>query len=348
MKKRTGLMCLCLSCLLCLCACASPAAVSPLTTPVQEKSLAYMRTQYQNAAYVVQGSCTGSHTDSNGSPCYDVVIDEVLAGQANAGDIVHCPNARMQPEESYLLYLRQGDDIDYAEDVAGYELVVDEPLRIIDSQVICDGKRIDLSVIKEDIQKLQAEICAPSSFYYYDLLFQLVASAEEIFIGRVVDVPALSDHVITTSEGGVSKKGNYDASIVTIEAYGSLKGAMRFGQEVQIVHCPAWKDDIIDAATLASVGYGRHQIPALEQDGIYLFFLNKGPDPKQDYYFPVNPVQGAVRIYGEQIETSWANRPIYGYYTLTDLVQGIHAGLLYQDVSLDPEQGSNPNLMVIE
>ena len=86
------------------------------------------------------------------------------------------------------------------------------------------------------------------------------------------------------------------AAMLRVEVYGSLKGTLRYGQSIPVVYCPALCDEMTDAATLQSLPYDALDAAAPKKDGICLFFLVNSPDPKQDMYFAVNPIQGFAAL----------------------------------------------------
>lgn len=76
---------------------------------------------------------------------------------------------------------------------------------------------------------------------------------------------------------------------------------------------------------------------ALKEGGIYLFFLKKGPDAKQTYYFPVNQIQGYVEINGEALSASLSNETFSGERALTPMVQRIQTAIAAELQESSPE-----------
>ena len=310
-----------------LSACAAPAQESAkLEIQPDELVLQSARTQYRCASLVVRGICTRVHKDANGNPCYDVEITSVIAGNCEVGNIVHCSSSVLEPGCEYLLYLKQGEDTYYSEDTTGYTLLENSPLLIKDGKVTWNNVSIDIDVLLADIANQRFVIVAPATSYYYSQLDALADGVDQIFIG-VVESVTTSDRQFRTVDNGASTENTRRVSLVKIQAYGSIKGELKYGDTITLIQARQSMAEAVDEKTLAVKTFGATQISSLAEGGVYLFFLNRGPDPKQDYYFPVNPVQGYVTLQGDALKPSSANEALYGYSELTALVQRLHYAL---------------------
>lgn len=323
MGKRLWILgCALLSCLL-LYSCAAPAATVSISSPgAEERVLSDVRTQYRSAKLIVSGVCMGSHIDAAGNPCYDLCVTKVYAGNAAVGDMIHCASSAMNKDANYLLFLKQGQDVNYSEDTAGYALD-GAPRPIVDSEVIWDGKRLSLREFQSEIQELSSVVSAPAPVYYYDSLAELAAASNDVFIGRVQSLPQMRDLTFSIRNGGAVEKLQYSASIATIEVYGVMKGALGYGDTLQMVVSPGRVDSMLNAATLTHMEFTAGQTPFLQQGGVYVFFLAQGPDSKQPYYFPVNPVQGYASLTGDTLHICKANVPLQAYAKLPALVDAL-------------------------
>ncbi len=325
LKRCISWICGCAACVLLFASCSAPA---PTTLPALENTPAYesawqdMRAQYRNASLIVRGECVLTHTDANGRACAHVAVEDVLAGSAVVGEILQCEQNGMQPGETYLLYMSDAEDVDYAEDTAGY-VVNTEPMPIVDENVMQNGHKIPYDSIVQEIKALGEVLNVSAPLYYYDRLAQLVEASDEIFIGRVTQAPAFATYTFFSRDGGANQKSRREAAIVQISAYGSIKGAINYGDAVEMIHCPSRMSDLLDSATLTAVGLNEKQMPLLVRNGVYLFFLTRSPDAKQSYYQEINPLQGAIRLDGDLLETLKENGAVYGYKTLTALVKEI-------------------------
>ena len=106
----------------------------PVGSTGEARILAQARQDYRNASLVVSGTCLQTHVNAKGVNCYDLTVEDVLAGQAAAGDVIHCTSP-MTEGKSYLLYLQKGEDVPHTEDMQGYTLVSGQPLAL--SQGCC-------------------------------------------------------------------------------------------------------------------------------------------------------------------------------------------------------------------
>lgn len=317
--KLTLAMVLCLSFL--MAGCALPAG-----NIGQARILAEARQDYRDASLVVSGTCIQSHVNAEGENCYDLCIEQVLAGQAQPGDVIHCTSV-MSVGQDYLLYLTQGEDMPHTEDMLGYDLVSSEPFSLSQGKVFYGGQSVDLDVLLQDMAELDAMISAPSGFYYYDELDALVQAADDIFIGRVDKAPALKDTKFRSQDNGTTVEHTLPASVVSVTAYGGIKGALKYGDQLQLLHAPAMNADVVNAATLTAEPYTEAQAPKLQQGGIYLFFTLKGPDSKQHYNFLINPMQGFVPVDGDTLSVPMGNRAMYKIERLDMAVKAIRKAL---------------------
>ncbi|MEA5060401.1 MAG: hypothetical protein EOM66_08370 [Clostridia bacterium] len=292
----------------------------------EARILAEARQNYRDASLVVSGVCTQSYIDADGEDCYDLSIEQVLAGQAEPGDTIHC-NAAMDIGQRYLLYLQQGENVFHTEDMLGYTLVSGEPLALADGKVFYGGQSVDLNTLLQDMASLNTMISAPSVFYYYDEISALAQAADDIFIGRVSSAPVLADTQFRSQNSGATVERTVPASVVEITAYGGIRGALKYGDKIKLVYAPDMNADVLNAATLTAEPYTEAQTPVLEAGDIYLFFTLKGPDAKQSYYFLINPMQGFVSVTGDLLDSSSGNRALRNIQSLDVAVNAIRKAL---------------------
>lgn len=317
--KLTLALALCLSFL--VSGCALPAG-----NVGEARILAEARQDYRKASLVVSGVCLQSHVNAEGEDCYDLSIEQVLAGEAEPGDVIHCTSA-MNMGQSYLLYLSQGEGAPHTEDMLGYELVSGQPLPLSHGKVLYGGQSVDLDTLLEDMAALDAMISAPSGFYYYDEIAALAQAADDIFIGRVNQAPALRDTQFRSQDNGATVEHTIPAALARITAYGGIKGALKYGDQVELVNAPAMNADVVNAATLAAEPYSEAQAPRLQEGGVYLFFTLKGPDAKQHYSFLLNPMQGFVPVNGDTLSAPAGNRALRNVQSLDAAVKAIRKAL---------------------
>lgn len=322
MKNKLKLAALLVAVLCFFCACTALTSAPP----GDERALADAQRIYRSASAVVMGQCIRVHTDSSGATCFDLVVDQVLAGSAAAQeDVIHCTQGSMKEGASYLLYLGKGEDVPQAEDSDGYILLTDAPLKVSpEGTVEFSSGTLTLSAITAGITEADQVVTMPSVSYYYKTIAGLAQASEQIFIGRVVSSPALRDMKFRSHEDGTSIENTLPASLLEVEAFGSIKGALRYGERIHLIYCPAMCGDVIDAASLKPVAYGEENAPVPQEDGVYLFFLISGPDAKQNYYFGINPLQVCAALdQSDTITVTYVNRALSGYRSLSLAVETI-------------------------
>lgn len=322
MKNNVKLLALLVFVLLFACACATVAG-SGMT---DERVWAEAQRVYRISSLVVRGEAVRSHLNENGDTCYDLLVDEVLAGSAAVGDLIHVTQGSMKEGGSYLLYLtHDASDVYYSEDVSGYTLVTEEPLPVTqEDEVEFAGAKLRLLDIRASIRESNSVIAMPSRTYYYQTLAGLTDASSEIFIGRIASFSALKDTRFRSDAEGATVENTLPASVLDIEVYGALKGTLRYGERIELVYCPALNEEMIDATTLKPLSYRADNATVPEVDGVYLFFLVGSPDDKQTYYFGVNPIQGFATLDAkDRVQVTHLNRALSSYYSLDALVREI-------------------------
>lgn len=327
--------------ILSLCSCAAPAISQTADfTSSNDRLLLDIKAKYRDASLVVNATCIDSHIDDNGETCYYVELDEILAGvSASVGDIFHCPGGQMEIGVQYMLFLKTGEDVHYAEDTIGYELIL--PLNISGEEVAMNGGKVALQDLKDELLNISKTINVPVPVNYYSELADLVLAADEIFIGRVHNIPEFELRQFSMRSGGSIEKAQYDASIIKVESYGSIKGSLSYGDIIEVCYSPGLVSGMIDYKSLQPTNFSAAVANSLVENGIYVFFLVDGPDEKQEYYFSINPVQGYQRLIGEDLIPNEENIPLKPYSELTSFVQALRA-----EIAKANEQPENPELII--
>ena len=118
-----------------------------------------------------------------------------------------------------------------------------------------------------------------------------------------------------TQDGGSTVEKKAPSANLTISVYGNIKGDIGYGQEINLVYVPSASENMTDAGTLQ---------PKLSEGDTYLFFLAEDPDPKQDHCFPVNSIQGWIKVENDKLTVSDENGVARGYTDLSQLVADIN------------------------
>ena len=309
--------------LITLCAVCAVALVVGMVIPVGgvtgEKFLSDARQSYRSASLVVSGICEDIITAADGSIVSRVRVNEVIAGKAGQGDLLHIENQLEQGNE-YLLYLNYGDDVHFAEDQPSYVSVSAEPFIIVEDNVEYGGSSISLEDIKKDMTHMDKTITVHGAVYSYRDIISLKEASESIFIGKVDAVSPLKNTHFRSQQGGSMVEKTAPASVVSITVYGSVKGAQGYFSSVDMMYIPQFAGGMTDEATLETVSHSEEDILELTEGSTYLFFLADDPDAKQDYAFPVNPIQGWVKVDNDMLTASDANGALAGYETLPQLI----------------------------
>lgn len=313
--------------LLALLLCVSP-DVSRKGASQRARALSELRRAYREAELVVTGECISAYIDPNGTECRVLEINEVVAGSAAAGDEVCCTTDSMNVGEKYLVYLESGTEANNAGDAAVYSLLTKSALKLSDGKVKTGAVSIAYDEVLLDIKSLMNIIAAPSELYYYHDINTLTDSCDAIFIGSVVSLSDFDPLQFRSEDKGTSIQNTLLAAKADVEVYGSIKGNMKYGDRATFIISPDMGGSMIDAQTLKIVGGSFGSIPQLMLSRTYIFFALRGPDSKQLYYYPINPVQGYVRIKGEELWVNDSNEVLAKYYSLTPLVNDIKRALV--------------------
>ena len=125
-----------------------------------DRVMADVRQSYRSASLVVSGECI-QKINSGDNAQSRILIDEVIAGNAREGSKILVKGSYTVGEK-YLLYLTEGNDVQYAEDEADYCSTS------ADNFVIRDGNGIRRLADKDQrVQKgNEGHHCAFKNYYY--------------------------------------------------------------------------------------------------------------------------------------------------------------------------------------
>jgi len=284
-----------------------------------DQLMAAARQGYRGASLVASGVCVDSFVDQTGGSRCAMEITEVLAGSAQAGARISVSGSFTVGEE-YLLYLAHGEDVPYAEDELSYVSVSEKNFTLSGDKVAYGDSSARLADIKGDIEALKTIVSMPSTTYFYDTLASLASGCENVFIGRVERISGFRNVQLRSQAGGTTIEKKLPAADVTIDAYGSVKGYVPYHSTLTMIYAPSMCSSMVNAGTLEPVAMGQGDVMSLQEGATYLFFMGESPDAKQSYAFPINPVQGWVRVDGDALRASEANGVMRAYTDLNDLV----------------------------
>ena len=306
-----------------LCAACAIALMVGLVLPVSgvtgEIFLSDARQSYRSASLVVSAKCKDTFIAPDGCTVSRITVDEVLAGKAKPGELLQIQD-KLEPGGEYLLYLGYGDEVHFAEDQHAYVSVSQEHFVISGDRVEYGGSSLSLNDIKKDMAEMDKTITAHGSVYYYNSLDALTEASESIFIGKVNSVSPLKNTRFRSQQGGSTIEKTAPAAVVSVTVYGSVKGARGYFSSVDMLYIPQAAGEMTDGATLEPVSCSEADVIELAEGETYLFFLADDPDAKQDSAFPINPIQGWVKVENDMLTASGANSALADYETLPQLV----------------------------
>ena len=238
-----------------------------------DRVMADVRQSYRSASLVVSGECI-QKINSGDNAQSRILIDEVIAGNAREGSKILVKGSYTVGEK-YLLYLTEGNDVQYAEDEADYCSTSADNFVIRDGNVEYGGSRIKISEFKKEMDAISKVITAPSKNYYYNDIRSLVNASENIFIGRVNSASHMRSTKFRTQDGGSTVEKKAPSANLTISVYGNIKGDIGYGQEINLVYVPSASENMTDAGTLQPKPVSADKAVKLSEGDTYLFFLGE-------------------------------------------------------------------------
>lgn len=287
----------------------SPSAESPV--------LSELRSSYRAASIIATVTCMQSQTNAEGLSLATLAVSETLAGDHSLTELLS-QRGDMTPGNDYLVYLQAESGQEH------YKVIIAAPWDKNADTAAFGNDVLPLSALRNDIAQLQSVISAPAETLYYNNLDLLVEASDLVFIGKVNASPELSETSFREESGAATIEHSRPASIVHVQAYGSIKGALKYDETLSFVYAPAYVSDLIDSTTLTPFACSEDDIIPLEA-GYYVFFLKKGPDAKQAYYFGVNPLQSYVKLDKDSLICAKANGALAPYGTLPAMLDVLKA-----------------------
>lgn len=276
---------------------------------------------YKQSSLVVFGSCTAA-TVKKEINYYTIQISEVIAGEVDNSRTIQVTGKSMDVGYGYLLFLEATDNSDY------YKMLNDTALKISSNSVFWDGTWVNLNTILNELYSFASTITIPGTTYFYTKLKDLTTASDAIFIGKVLEAPAISKTKVKSQVDGAIVENTIEASVVKVVVYGSIKGNLKYGSTIRLVNFPSAVSSMTDAISLDAVSLNPSNVIPLSNESTYMFFTHKTKDVKQDYYFPVNPVQGWISVARDFVTVARFNTPLYGYKTLPLLIRDVRSSLV--------------------
>ncbi len=291
-----------------------------LSLSAKSKLLSELRASYRAASLIAAVSYTQQLSDAQGTAHAQLCVAETFAGSAAAGELLLCDAPSLEVGGDYLVYLQENTQ------TGVYRLLRAGRWNKATDAALFDEAKLPLHELRDDIKELQSVISAPAETLYYGELSALMEAADAVFIGRVENAPVLTETSFREDSGTAIIEHARPAAIVPLRVYGSMKGELPYGASVSFVYAPAYAADLVDAATLTAYACNESDVPALGA-GYAVFFLRKGPDAKQNYYFGVNPLQAHAALEEDMLICAQHNAALRPYATLPELLEALKSGL---------------------
>ena len=289
-----------------------------------EKVLLDAKLYYKQSSLVVLGNCTEVKPEKDENH-YTIQISEVIAGEVDSSRAIQVAGKSLNAGNNYLLFLAAIEDSSY------YRIVNDSELRITADSVLWNGTWVNLKTVLSELYSFAATITIPGTTYFYTKLSDLTEAADAIFIGEVLDAPKIKKMNVKSQIDGAIVENAVEASVVKVVVYGTIKGNLKYGTTIKLVNIPSTASSMTDSKSLENVSMDTYSIINLANESTYMFFVQKTKDVKQDYYFPLNPIQGWILVDRDFVTVARFNTPLYGYKTLPLLVRDVKSSLVIKE-----------------
>lgn len=288
-----------------------------------ERILQDSKRLYKDAVLVATGVCVNTYVGIDGKTCSDVSITDVIAGSEAKDTLIHCADIDLKVSHEYLLYLSDSPQRDDPDGEFMFAPVGGSAFEISDDDVIWYGNNIKLEEIISNMSDYNDIITVPDSCYLHTELSPLVSGADEIFIGKVTEAVPKDAIRVKSYSGNTSQVSTPQVSLTKITVLGSIKGKLKYGDDIQMACITDNVLSMLNSVTLEPESYVPGRVVLPKKNAYYVFFLIDGPDPKQPYYFPVNPIQGWVSLDKDVISPNHYNTALAHYTTLEALLNAI-------------------------
>ena len=217
----------------------------------------------------------------------------------------YLPENEIPDEEGiYLLFLTEQDE--------KYTAIVDENglLSVRDQELYSKtGAKVSLTQVISELDKMKTYIYMPSYFYYISDLESLVESSSLVLTGQITDIQQMDSAMFYVREPGLEEITTQAATVFTISPIEYLKGSGQDSEIKVVLSDNMYRNTIVDSSFDQPV-YSKENMPQIEKDNVYLFFLIQSPAGKHgEYMLFINPYQGYVPMYDDLMLAIPINAP---------------------------------------
>lgn len=273
---------------------------------------------YHDSTVIAMGKCVGYNEDGSMAK---MTMTRVLAGSDSKKGDIYCANSKIELNAEYLMFLEQP-----VENTGNrYDADNCTVIEIEDDGLLWDQRTYALSDVMFEINGLNAVISVPAMTYYYDKRDEFLTNSEVIVVGKVMGMPEKKQTKLISRTTGATIENTMSCMRIEIEVTGSLRGSYGNGSKLQVVYIPELLSSMTDATTLSTVSMKESDVLSIGTTEYYIFFLEKSPDPKQEYLFPINPAQGWVTLYNDTIVAADNNTMMRDCTGFSQLVNEINS-----------------------
>ncbi len=253
-----------------------------------------LRNCFRNASLIADAECVGEATYGDRAVSLFRVLD-VFAGSAESSDIINV-SINYTVGERCILFLADENEGEFKYRKI-YVPVKNGVMKNNGTTVhMSDGRNVQINSIKREIAAMKSELFVPNEYMFYSNLDELLVGCNEYFIGRVDSVSPYMPTLCRSGERGETVRSERNSLRIGVTVLNSLGGGLRSGEKIMITQLNDMYRNVIDASTLKAVrgDVTEEELPV--NGDVCLFFIIKSPDDKVNFFFPVNPYQGYVKI----------------------------------------------------
>lgn len=268
--------------------------------PQEKTPPASIRMMYRDAACIALATCMRMAPKDGDKTISRFAIDETLAGDLDVGAVVNV-EADAVPGEQYLLYLKPFDTSELTEDTILAPVYDSLLISVNQGTVSFKGETCTLDSVRDDIEKQKAVLSVPSKKFYYNDFNSLIESCDAVLICRVLSVSEPTMTVCRSTGNGESTVNTLEQVFVRARVENPLFSGFKSGNKIDIVIEPHDVKPVINATDLTQkkVNTPPESTPTVGK--VYIFFLVKSDDAKNNRFFTVNPYEGYVLLIGDSI-----------------------------------------------
>ena len=281
MKKCTLLIVL----LLCAASLFSCAREPSETNDIMKHKL---RMLYKSSSSILKARCM-NYAEGN---AYAVMNTEQVLYGFNYKS-VYCKNSKLEKGRLYMLFLSGTTD---QTDKTRFDTDSYTAMEITGNAVRWKNKRYSLTDVEERLKDMNETISTSPYMYFYAKRREMIDDCDVIVIGKLSAATESKELSVYSATEAASTERKLLCHKSEIRVVGTLRGDFKNGDTIDMIYAPDFLSSMIDSETLSTISLSEPDMLDLTTGQYYLFFLCKGTDSKQNYYMPINPIQGWIQL----------------------------------------------------